>query len=385
VGATADESVRTVLEAFLTSPHFLFRVEIDPDPTSLVAHPVGPYEMASRLSYLLYRSMPDKPLFDAASMGKLTALPDIQDQLTRMLADPKGSAFTKEFSTQWLGARSLEAAQFDKTVFPIFTPALAASMKQEMMTFFDAFVRENLPVTQLLTANFSYIDDNLANLYGVPAVGATGSMKKTSFTTPQRGGGLLTMAGPLAVTSHPTRTSLVKRGAWVLGQLLCSEPPPPPPDVPPFPEGTLMGTQRQILEMHRKNPSCAVCHVIMDNLGGALENYDALGAWRTMDGGELIDAKGMLPNGGATFTGGREMGAAVSADPRFSACVSEKMLTYALGRTLMGGDQGYIADISAKTQGAAPGVREILNRVVASDAFTMRHGEAAAPAGGTKP
>jgi Protein of unknown function (DUF1592)/Protein of unknown function (DUF1588)/Protein of unknown function (DUF1595)/Protein of unknown function (DUF1587)/Protein of unknown function (DUF1585) len=384
-GATPDETVRTIVEAFLTSPHFLFRVEMDPDPTSLLAHPVGPYEMASRLSYLLYRSMPDKPLFDAAAAGKLSALPDIQAQLSRMLTDTKGAAFSQEFSTQWLGARTLDTTQFDKTAFPAFTPALAASMKQELITFFDSFVRDNLPVTQLLTANFSYIDNNLASLYGVPAVGAGGAMTKTTFTTPQRGGGLLTMAAPLAVTSHPTRTSLVKRGAWVLGQLLCSEPPPPPQDVPPFPEGQLVGTQRQILEMHRKNPSCAVCHVIMDNLGGALENYDALGAWRTMDGGEVIDARGMLPDGGAMFTGGREMGAAVAADPRFSACVSQKMLTYALGRTLVRGDQGYIADISAKTQGAAPGVREILNRVVTSDAFTMRHGEAAAPAGGTMP
>jgi hypothetical protein len=385
VGATPDEAVRTLIEAFLTSPHFLFRVEIDPEPTSLVAHPVGPYEIASRLSYLLYRSMPDKPLFDAAAAGKLSALPDIQVQLTRMLAEPKGAVFAQEFSTQWLGARSLEVTQFDKIVFPNFTPALATSMKQELIAFFDAFVRENLPVNQLLTSNFSYIDDNLATLYGVPAVGTTGIMKKTTFATPQRGGGLLTMAGPLAVTSHPTRTSLVKRGAWVLGQLLCSEPPPPPPDVPPFPEGKLMGTQREILKMHRENPSCGACHNIMDNLGAALENYDALGAWRTMDGGEVIDARGMLPDGGAMFTGGREMGAAVAADPRFSACVAEKMLTYALGRTLMRGDLGYVADISAKTQGAAPGVREILNRVVASDAFTMRHGEAVAPAGGTMP
>jgi Protein of unknown function (DUF1592)/Protein of unknown function (DUF1588)/Protein of unknown function (DUF1587)/Protein of unknown function (DUF1595)/Protein of unknown function (DUF1585) len=373
-GATADEALRTAVEAFLISPHFLHRVEIDATPTSLVAHAVSPYEMASRLSYLVYRSMPDKPLFDAAAAGKLGAVADVQAQLTRMLADPKGSTFAPDFSTQWLGARSLELAQFDKTVFPNFTPALAASMKSELTTFFDDFIRENLPVNQLLTANFSYLDDNLATLYGVPAVGA-GGLKRTTFSTSQRGGGLLTMAGPLAVTSYPTRTSLVKRGAWVLSQLLCSEPPAPPVDVPPFPQGMVMGTQRQILEMHRSNPSCSVCHVVMDNLGIALENYDAIGAWRTMEGGAAIDAKGMLPNGGASFSGGPAMAAVVAADPRFSGCVGRKMLTYALGRVLLPGDDGYVADISAATQGSPPGLRDILNRVVASDSFTMRHGE----------
>ena len=343
---------------------------MDADPTSLVAHPLGPYEMASRLSYLVYRSMPDQPLFDAAAAGKLAAPADVLTQLTRMLADSKGNTFAQDFSTQWLGARSLESQQFNLTSFPKFTPALAASMKLELVTFFDAFIKENLPVSQLLTANFSYLDDNLASLYGVPAVGA-GGLKKTTFSTPQRGGGLLTMAGPLAVTSYPTRTSLVKRGAWVLSELLCSDPPAPPPNIPPLPQSTGVGTQREIVAMHRKDPNCAVCHVLMDNLGIALENYDAIGMWRTMEGGEVIDANGALPNGGATFNGGPQMAQVVAADPRFSGCVSRKMLTYALGRTLVAGDDGYVADIAA----AAPGVRDILSRVVVSDAFTMRHGE----------
>jgi hypothetical protein len=375
-GATADEMMRTAIEAFLQSSNFLFRVEIDPDPTSTVAHPVAPYEMASRLSYLVYRSMPDQALFDAAAGGTLSAPADVQAQLTRMLADPKGSTFAQDFSAQWLGVRSLESIQFDPTVFPKFTSALAASMKLEITSFFDDFVKENLPADQLLTAKFSYIDNNLATQYGLPAVGST-TVKKTTLTSPQRGG-LLTMAGTLSATSYMTRTSLVKRGAWVESQLLCTDPPPPPNNVPPFPTGMVMGTQRQILEMHRTNPSCSVCHVIMDNIGIALENYDGTGAWRTADAnGAVIDANGTLTNTAGTFTfnGGQELAGVVAKDPRFVPCVSKKMLGYALGRTLAATDDPYVSDIAAPTSSGQPGVRDILTRVVASDTFNMRHGE----------
>jgi hypothetical protein len=369
-GATADVAVRTALEAFLQSPNFLFRPETEPDPTSLAPHPVGPYEMASRLSYLLYRSMPDQGLFDAAAAGKLAAPADVLAQATRMLADSK-STFAEDFSTQWIGARSLESIQFDTSVFPKFTPALAASMKSELIGFFDAFVKENLPVSQLLTADFSYIDSNLATLYGLAAMGP-GAVKKTTLNSPQRGG-LFTMAGPLAVTSYMTRTSLVKRGAWIMSQFLCQDPPPPPNNVPPLPTDTVMGTQRQILEMHRASPSCSVCHVIMDNLGLALENYDGIGAWRTTDtNGAPIDANGML--GTTTFNGGKELSAVIAADPRFAPCVAKKMLGYALGRIPMASDEPYVGDLAAGTSSGPPGVRDILTRLVASDPFNTTHG-----------
>ncbi|MEO5767713.1 MAG: DUF1592 domain-containing protein, partial [Polyangia bacterium] len=384
-GATADEALRTVVQAFLLSPHFLHRVELDQDPASLVAHPVSPYEAASRLSYLIYRSMPDAPLFTAAAAGKLSTPEELQAQVTRMLAEAKGGGFAADFSTQWLGARSLEKIQFDATLFPKFNPGLAAAMKGEISAFFDDFVKQNRPVDDLLTADFTYLDDTLAQHYGLPPVGST-TLKRTTLNTPQRGG-LLMMAGTLAVTSYATRTSLVKRGAWVLGQLLCSEPPAPPVDVPGFPEGVTTGTQREILAMHRTNPSCGACHVVMDNLGIALENYDAIGAWRTTDkSGAVIDPRGELPNGGATFSGGGEMAKVVAADPRFRSCVARKLLSYALGRTLLPGDEGYVADIASPASAAAsPGVRDILNRVVASDSFRMRHGESATAGGGAKP
>ena len=370
-GATADVAVRTAIEAFLQSPNFLFRPEIDPDPASPAVHRVAPYEMASRLSYLLYRSMPDQTLFDAAAAGKLATVDDVQTQVTRMLADPKAT-FAQDFSAQWIGATSLDAIQFDVTVFPSFRPALAASMKSELVSFFDDFVRENLPTTQLLTANFSYLDDNLATHYGLPAVGSA-TVKKTALDSAQRGG-LFTMAGPLAVTSYMTRTSLVKRGAWIMSEFLCQDPPPPPDNVPPLPTDMVMGTQRQILEMHRASPVCSVCHVVMDNLGIALENYDAIGAWRTTDtNGAPIDANGVL--GSAAFNGGKELSAVISADSRFVPCVSRKMLGYAVGRIPVATDEPYVADIAASTSGGPPGVRDILTRVVASDPFNMRHGE----------
>jgi hypothetical protein len=245
-------------------------------------------------------------------------------------------------------------------------------MKSEITSFFDDFIKENLPADQLLTAKFSFIDSTLATHYGLPAV-AAGPVTKTVLNSTQRGG-LITMAGTLAATSYMTRTSLVKRGAWAEGQLLCSEPPPPPNDVPPFPTGMVMGTQRQILEMHRSNPSCGACHVVMDNIGIALENYDGTGAWRTADAnGAVIDANGVLNN--VSFNGGQQLSAVVAADPRFVPCVSKKMLSYALGRTLLATDDPYVSDISAPTSGAMPGVRDILTRVVSSDPFNMRHGE----------
>ncbi len=376
-GATADETLQTALEAFLLSPSFLYRIEADPAPDSLAPHRIGPYELASRLSYLVYRSMPDQALFEAAAAGKLAAQNDIQAQLARLLADPKGHTFAKDFVAQWLGVVGLDGLQFDSKAFPTFTTPLAAAMKSEITAVFDAFVRENLPVAQLLTPGFSYLDSTLASHYGVAPVPA-GDVRRVDLSSAQRGGGLLTMAGTLAVTSYMTRTSLVKRGAWVSGQLLCSEPPPPPADIPALPEnGMVMGTQRQILEMHRANPSCAPCHEVIDNIGIALENYDAIGAWRDRDAnGGLIDASGELK--GTRFTGGHELAKVIAVDPRFPACLAEKMLAYALGRDVNahGSDAHYVKEIAADGPGAERvGVQDVLRRVVASEAFTMRRGE----------
>lgn len=381
-GATTDEQFRTVLEAMLLSPNFLFRPEFDADPTSLVAHVLSPYETASRLSYMVYRSMPDDALFTAAAAGGLAQSADVKTQLERMLADAK-SVFSPTFVSQWLGTGVVDTETFDPTLFPKFTATLAKSMGQEVNMFFNEFVTSNLPVTQLLTANFSYLDNNLATLYGVAPVGTT--LTRTTLTTPQRSG-LLTMAGVLAVTSYPTRTSVVKRGAWVLGQLLCSSPPPPPPNVKPFSTAAITATaQKDVLAQHRADPSCGVCHTSIDNIGIAMENYDAVGAYRTLDLGTPIDASGSfagaiaLPGGGTgpTFTGAIQLATTVAADPRFVPCVAQNVMAYSLGRDLLPSDAPYLADIGggSAAAGSTVGLRDVLMNIVASDTFRMRRGD----------
>jgi hypothetical protein len=378
-GATADVQFRTVIESLLVAPDFLFRPEIDSDPTSLTPHVLSPYEMASRLSYMVYRSMPDDALFTAAASGALVQPADVQAQLARMIADPK-AVFSPTFATMWLGTSTVATQTFDATLFPEFTPALAASMASEVSLFFAEFVQKNEPVAQLLTANFSYIDKNLASLYGIPAPSGTG-LARTTLTTPQRSG-LLTMAGILSANSFSTRTSVVRRGNWVLGQLLCAPPPPPPANVPPFPADVTTGTQREVLAMHRASTACAACHDSMDNIGLAMENYDAVGAYRTTDNGLPIDASGMFtgafaePGGanGPSFVGAIQLASAVAADPRFAACVAQNALSYSIGRTLLSSDSPYVTDIAGGSSGSL-GVRDVLMNVVASDTFRMRRGE----------
>ena len=380
-GATTDEQFRTVIEAMLLSPNFLFRPEFDAALASLTPHLLDPYEAASRLSYMVYRSMPDQALLDAAAAAMLAQPADIKAQLQRMLADPKG-IFGPTFSSQWLGTASVTTQTFNATLFPKFTPVLAKSMDQEVTAFFNEFLQKNNPVTQLLTANFSFLDNNLASLYGIAAVGGTG-LTRTTFSTPQRGG-LLTMAGILSVTSHPDRTSVVRRGAWILGQLLCAPPPAPPPNIPPFPDGPITATtQKEILAQHRANPSCAACHDSMDNIGIALENYDAVGAYRTTENGIAIDAMGKfsgpiaLPAGGTgpSFAGAQQLEATLAADPRFIPCMAQNMMTYSLGRQLLPSDKPYLTDITTASQAGSLGVRDVLMNVVASDTFRMRRGD----------
>lgn len=389
-GATPDVQFRTVIEQMLQSPNFLFRPEIDANPTSLTPHLLNPYETASRLSYMIYRSMPDAPLFAAAAAGELAEPTQIQAQAQRMLADPKG-AFAKTFATMWLGTAEVNTQTFDPTLFPEFNVSLANSMLGEINDFFNEFLLQNEPVPELLTANFSYIDSNLASLYGIQAPAASASgMTRTVLSTPERGG-LLTMGGILSITSFTNRTSIVRRGAWVLSQLLCAPPPPPPPNVPPFPTTMVSGTQEQILAEHRANPACAACHDSMDNIGSAMENYDAVGAWRTTDDGLPVNVSGMFtgpiaePNGGTgpTFVGAVQLAQTVAADPRFVSCVGQNVMTYALGRSLLPSDSAYLAEITTPPHSGQIGVRDVVLNVVANDTFRMRRGDNSTLDGGT--
>jgi hypothetical protein len=248
-------------------------------------------------------------------------------------------------------------------------------MKQEVDLFFDEFVRNNLPAENMLTATFTYLDDRLAQHYGMPSVG--GAMKRTDLTSAPQRGGLLTMGALLTATSRGNRTSPVSRGRWTLSELLCDEPPPPPDTVKlPSEDVIVATTARAFLAKHRENATCAACHNSMDPIGLALENYDAIGAWRTMDHNEVIDASGNMPDG-TKFSGPRELSQIIAKDPRFRPCLSGALLTYALGRSLRrDADRPYLDDLSQSTAGAV-GMRDLLSRIVASDPFRQRRGEPA--------
>jgi hypothetical protein len=372
-GGSPDEVIGAVLTALLMSSNFIFRPELDPDPTSLTPHPLAQYEMASRLSYMVYASMPDEPLFAAASAGQLATAKDLQTQLQRMLNDPK-SRFAQNYAEQWLGVRTIETAQPDSKLYPAFSVGLATSMKREVDLFFTEFVGQNLPPEQLLTAKFSYVDTNLAKHYGLPSVTGT-DFTRVTLTTPQRGG-LWGMGALQLATSRGNRTSPVARGRWTLDALMCAPPPPPPGTVNlPTEDVITATTEREFLTKHRQNAVCAACHSTMDPIGLALENYDAIGAWRDMDHGQVIDASGNLPDG-TTFNGRAELETILAKDPRMRTCLSKSLMTYSLGRQMRDDvDAAYIDAVAQGTGAATVGVRDLLMGVVASDAFRLRRGE----------
>jgi hypothetical protein len=376
-GSMPDEVAHTVLQAMLLSPHFLFKVELDPDPTSLVPHPLSAFELATRLSYLVYGSMPDDPLYASAKSGRLADVAELKTQLSRMLDDVKGR-LAHNFALQWLDVRNIDQAAPDAKLFPTFNAALANSMKAEVELFFNEFIKSNRPLEELLTAKFSFLDDKLAKHYGVTGAGAT--VAKVDVTTDQRSG-ILTMGGLMMATSRGSRTSPVDRGRWVLASMLCDEPPPPPNDlILPSEEEILAKSARDLLAQHRTKATCAGCHNFLDPIGLAMENYDAIGAWRTVDRGVTIDANSTLGDG-TQVNGSRALAEYIAKDKRFRACVVGALLSYATGRTTVETDQPYIDQISQGTGSTGVGVRDMLTSIVTSDPFRLRRGESAATGG----
>jgi hypothetical protein len=374
VGAGADtrEGIRLVIEYMLSSPHFLFRFEIDPDPTSTEPRALGGYELASRLSYFLWSSMPDDELFAAAEAGSLRDRGEVRAQVDRMLADPKAAAFVDNFAGQWLFLRGLPGHDPDSELFPEFDGALRDAMIEETRQFFREFLESGRPVQQMLTADWSFLDERLAAHYGVEHTGP--GFQRVSMAGSRRSG-MLGHASILTVTSLPDRTSPVKRGLWVLEQLLCSAPPPPPPGVEGLPEGAgATGSIRDQLEAHREDPACIGCHVSMDNIGFALEHYDPVGTWRDMAGGYPIDATGELP-GGARFDGAVEMAPIIADDSRFTLCLTEKMMTYALGRGLESHDHDTLSRIQNELRAGGSSLAELIALVATSDPVRFRRGE----------
>ena len=373
-GDTDEAGLRVALKAILLHPDFLYRVEIDPLPTNEASHPLGDHELASRLSYFLWSSMPDQALFAAASSGKLHEDAELDAQVDRMLADPKSHAMVDNFAGQWLYTRELTDHQADYTLFPSYDADLAASMKAESDLFFEELLKSNdLGIDSLVKADFTYLDDRLAKHYGLPAPGST-TPTRVTLKSGQRGG-VLSQAALLTVTSNPDRTSPVKRGKWILSNLLCSQPPDPPPNIPSITKTDLAGkTVREVLDAHTKDPVCASCHKVMDQLGFALENYDAIGAWRTVDNTFPIDSSGALPDG-TKFKNEAEMADVVAKDPRFPRCVTQKMYTYALGRGPVRADDVWLDKLTTDFTAKGSRLRELVKLLVKSEPFRTRRGE----------
>jgi hypothetical protein len=374
-GESFEQGMRLALQAVLCSPHFLFRVEgIRPGVETAGIRHLDEYELASRLSYFLWGSMPDDELFRHAWEGSLRRDGNLEKQARRMLADSKSRAFVTSFAGQWLQLRLLETLNPDRKTYPAFDEPLRTAMRTETEMFFEAVFREDRSVLEFLDADYTFVNDRLARHYGLP--GVTGSeFRRVSFEGGQRGG-LLGQASILTVTSNPNRTSPVKRGKWVLENLLASPPPEAPADVPDLEEtrGPAEGaTLRQRMEQHRSNPACASCHQRMDPLGFALENYDGIGSWRAMDGRFPVDAAGELPTG-EKFQGPKELKNLLLAAKKddFTRCLVEKMLTYALGRGLEYYDRCAIDQIAAAVARENYRSSVLIVEIIKSDPFQKR-------------
>jgi hypothetical protein len=334
-GESLEAGIQLALQAVLVSPHFLFRIEADP-PDEQPWRELNEYELATRLSYFLWSSTPDDELLQAARRGELRAGNNLERQVRRLLADPKSRALVDNFAAQWLQLRKFDELAVSRRHFRSFTSQLRSDMRQETMLFFENLLREDRSLLELLNADYSFLNERLAKHYDLPGVEGP-EFRRVSLAGTERGG-LLAQGSILTVTSNPTRTSPVKRGKWILENILGEKPPAPPANVPELKEEEgeqLTGSLRQRMEQHRTNPSCAVCHQRMDSLGFALENFNAVGAWRTHEGKFPIDAVGELPSG-ESFSGPRELTRLILDTKRdaFVGCVTEKLLVYALGRGL---------------------------------------------------
>ncbi len=380
-GESFERSIKIGLQAILVSPHFLFRVEADPPPGE--TRPISEHELATRLSYFLWSSIPDDELRRLADAGQLRA--NLDEQVRRMIADPKSDALVENFGDQWLQIRNLDTISVDRKQFPAWNAELKEDMRRESRLFLGHVFRNDASLFELLHANYTFINERLANHYGLPGVKGD-EFRKVSLADGRRGG-VLTQASVLTITSSPTRTSPVKRGKWIMEQILGTEPPPPPPDVEELKEdGPLTGTLRERMEQHRQNPNCAVCHVQMDALGFGFENFDPIGAWRDKEGQFDIDASGELP-GGQRFNGPGDLKQILSTNQdAFRRSFSEKLLTYALGRGIEPYDYCTVEDLRLALASSGDRFIPLVLAIARSDAFQKRHQpEAASDAATSSP
>ena len=390
-GAKWEEAMQFAMQAVLVSPKFLFRVELDENSAGDVVTPLDDFQLAARLSYFIWSSMPDDQLFELAREGKLRTV--LGEQVRRMLLDPKADALVENFAMQWLQVKRLETFAPDPEKFSYFNSRLQRAMLEETRQFFAAVMREDRSVMDLLAGDFTFLNQELSRHYNIgdtngnPIYGKATREKgepirdrefvRVSLPADSVRGGLLTQSSILAVTSNPTRTSPVKRGKWVLEQLLGQPPPPPPPNVPELEvDGKeLTGSLRERMEQHRANPACAACHRSMDSMGFALENFDPLGRWRDKDGEHPIDPSGELP-GGESFAGPAELKQVLlTKRDLFARCLTEKMLTYALGRGLEYYDRLAVNRIVKSVEKDEYRFAAMVEGIVTSEPFVNRRGK----------
>ena len=370
-GGDPGAAFEVVVTAVLCSPHFLFKVEKDPEGSDPEAVRVlDEYELATRLSYFLWSSMPDDELFAQARLNRLRE--DLDRQVERMLASSKSEALVENFAGQWFQLRNLEMTSPDKKLFPAFNEGLREAMRTETLQFFAHVVRENRSVLDLVDADYTFLNEPLARFYGLENVRGDTFRRVPLGDSPR--GGVITQASVLTLTSNPTRTSPVKRGKWIMENILGTPPPEPPAGVPMLEDQKqLTGTLREQMEQHRADPNCAVCHRKMDQLGFAFENFDAVGAWRTRDGEYPVDPSGKLPDGRA-FKGPAELKQLLkktSAD-EFARCMAEKMLTYAMGRGVERFDRPAVDRIVDELKQDDYRFKSLVQAVTKSEPFNKR-------------
>ncbi|MEO5957806.1 MAG: DUF1592 domain-containing protein [Opitutaceae bacterium] len=375
-GGGFEAGIENALSAVLVSPRFLFRVEKDPkDLAPGSAYRVSDLELASRLSFFIWSSIPDDALLDAAARGELRDSKKLEQQVRRMLADERSRNLVTNFAAQWLHLRALESVTPDLRLFIDFDDNIRQALRQETELFFESIIREDRSIADLLRADYTFLNERLAKHYGIPNIYGS-HFRRVSFAhDPERQrGGLLRHGSILTVTSYATRTSPVLRGKWILDNLLATPPPPPPPNVPSLDENVVSASLpiRERLAAHRKDPTCASCHNVIDPVGFSLENFDAIGRWRTMEEHKPIDATGGFPDG-STFTGVAALEQALLQRPElFAGTLTEKLLIFALGRSVETYDAPAIRQVVRRAQADNFRFSSLILGIVNSTPFQMR-------------
>ncbi len=383
-GDSFERGIQVGLQAILISPHFLFRIEYDPQPGDApgdgakAQHNISDHELASRLSYFLWSTMPDDELFRLAREGKLHQGEVLDEQIARMLEDPKADALVENFASQWLNLGNLAEVKPDPKLFPQFTPELRSDMVRETQLFVSTLFREDRSLLDFLDADFTLVNQRLAKHYGIDGVRGE-EFRRVSLPGSQRAG-VLTHASILTLTSNPNRTSLVRRGVWIVDNVLGIKLPDPPTNVPSLEDGAKesgASSMREQLKIHRENPVCAACHDLFDPLGFGFENFDAIGRWRQTFEGLPVDSKGTLPSG-ESFNGPVELVQILKRrEEVFAKLVARKMLTYALGRGLEIPDSCAVDDILADLKANDYRFSVLVSGIVHSKPFLMRRAEGA--------